>query len=135
MRLQVQWEVAKPLLRPAFKLALVGQLGVATKLPLHKRLLNLQALAQLPFSWLLFKAVLTVCAAAGAMGGGQAAAATSLQIGAGRPAGGGHQAAPAQAPAQLAAPLPAAEAQPGQQGRLASRLKTTSAMLEDNPPG
>ena len=38
--LQVQSEVAKPLLRPAFKLALVGQLGVATKLPLHKRLLS-----------------------------------------------------------------------------------------------
>ena len=54
---QVQWEVAKLLARPAFKLALVGQLGVATKLPLHKRLLSLQHPFQLQKHSLVSKAV------------------------------------------------------------------------------
>ena len=33
----VQWEVDAPIERPAFKLALVGQLGIASKLPLLQR--------------------------------------------------------------------------------------------------
>ena len=33
----VQWEVNAPIARPAFKLALVGQLGIASKLPMLQR--------------------------------------------------------------------------------------------------
>ena len=61
--------------------------------------------------------------AAGAVGGRAAPDAAGLQAGPGRPAGHRVQGAPAPAPAQLCPPLPAAEAQPGQQGRLAGRLR------------
>ena len=47
LALQVQWEVAAPMVRPAFKLELHGELGVASKLQLHKRLLNPQRPYQL----------------------------------------------------------------------------------------
>ena len=54
---QVQWEVPKPLSRPAFKLALVGQLGVASRVPLHRRLLSIQHPFQLQKHSLVSKAV------------------------------------------------------------------------------